>query len=481
MSEKPLNVLWIMTDEHRTDSLGCYGNSQAQTPNIDRLAEQGVCFRNAFVQNPVCVPSRVSMLSGRYGRSTRVMTNDSILDRVGATFLPELFFRSGYQTVNIGRIDCLRRSHSQAQEGMVGFYRQHTLPDLPQNGLTRFCQQSGDSKHPMSPLGKMWNVADSLSDPRRNQRMLLYGTYPGAPEETTEAMLIDRAVDFLRTRDTTAPFFLRVSLLPPHTPVLPPAPYDRMHEPADMEMPEEEDLEDKPSWQKRYRALFAMWDLPEHDRRAYKSHYYGLVSHVDAQIGRLLQALQTAGLQDHTLIVLNSDHGTMLGDKGGLITKGPFDYDETNRVPFIFSCPGRLPEGRHVDELVELIDMAPTLLDMADLGSHAGFHGRSLLPVIQGEQPGREMVFSEGGEDDHIRLCVRTRRHKMTVFPVTREGELYDLENDPRETINLFRRQGFSAVRRELSDALAGWLRRFPAHPDGQVVTPGDLKTLCNH
>ena len=445
------NILWIMTDEQRADSLACYGSPFAQSPHIDALAARGARFERAYVQNPVCVPSRGSVLTGRYCRCLGMMQNGDSLPADAVT-LTEVLNGHGYTTVNYGKIHLGSGPHGFSQHDTAGDragVSPYRAPEAPADGFP--------VKH----------VTDKMSPP-----VIISGTYPGAVEDHEAYQRVQKGIDFLKSAPSR-PFLLRVSILSPHTPVLAPPPYDRMCDPADMPIEKITDaaLASKPSPQRRFCEYYHVRDLSDEDLRVWKAHYYGLASFVDAQIGRLLAVLDETGLAENTIVALHADHGCMVGDKG-LVTKGPFDYEQTNRVPFVMSYPKELPTGAVFRQFVEMVDFMPTILDLCGLEIPRTVQGRSLLPLMRGEtEQHRDAVFSEGdglnldGTKERIReprSTVRAERYKLVHFPRLEEGELYDLERDPMETENLFDDAGHAAVKQELLERLRIWRERYP-------------------
>ena len=443
------NILWIMTDEQRVDSLGCYGNAWAKTPHVDALAGRGVRMNRAYVQSPICVPSRGSMLTGRYCRCLGMMQNCDSLGHDEIT-LTRVLNAHGYTTANFGKVHLGGGPH--------GFMHHDATGD--RSGVSPYEAPDAAGGFPVRA------VTDQVSP-----AVIVSGTYPGRVEDHEAYVRTQGGIDFLASAPAE-PFMLRVSLLSPHTPVLAPAPYDALHDPVDMPIVDidDDELATKPSPQRRYCDYYRVRELSDADRRRWMAHYHGLASFVDAQIGRLLGALDRSGMAGNTIVALCSDHGCMVGDKG-MVTKGPFDYEPTNRVAFILSAPWELPQGEVCEDFAELVDFMPTLLDLCRVRIPETVQGRSLAPRLRGEVQGhRDAVFSEG---DGINLdglkppprvprcAVRTERYKLVHFPQLDEGELYDLEADPQERINRFNDSGYAAVRQQLLDRLAEWHRRF--------------------
>ena len=519
-SERP-NILWIMTDEHRTDSLQCYGNSWARSPNLDRLAERGILFEQAFVQSPICVPSRASMLTGKYAHTCEVLNNSHNLnltswhrarmadaiekvgekvfeekaltlgrqslrrmfhEKFGAEVLPppvaraggwnagimqlanqlgiigkgpdhrmfpEILAEHGYQTINIGKL------HHRAPR--PGFQRHLTVPDLEHAfwfGLHKSFDPAdyGLIHHPSFPA-------------------IFAGRFPADASETTSAKWTNRAIDYLNNK-VTAPFLLRLSLRSPHTPVLPPIPYHEMFDPKDMPipMPSAEEI----AGTSRYdRARLFQDGFNEEQRRQTWASYFGLAAFVDHEIGRLLRALAASPHSKNTIVVFTVDHGSHLGEHG-LYQKSTF-FDESVRVPFMLSWPGRIPTAR-VSDLVEMVDLAPTLLDLCEIDVPNDMAGRNLVP--NGKSAGssqREAAFSEiyagkydlqwlrGEPAGTVRRMIRTPEWNMSVYypedPLYGpDGSLYDLIEDPSETNNLYYQSKYRAVVTKLHKRLTEWV-----------------------
>jgi len=414
------NIVWVFLDQCRADVLGCYGHPFIQTPNIDRLAASGVLFENAFCQNPVCVPSRVSMLSGLYCHQTGVYDNDGAM-RPEQSFLLRGLNAAGYRTAGIGKV------HLGLPPLEAGFLA-HT--DFAHEGLGHW---NVPADYPKDwPWGRM--SAPDFAKP------IMYATDMCPREKTYCARGVSEAITQLEGLDRgTEPFMLRLSLNRPHTPVTSPKPYDTMY--ADRTtLPEYTETE-------RGRQPSTLLDHMRHrwfDRISpeetlyIRSYYYGLVTHVDDEIGRLFDAVANSGRAEDTLVLLTVDHGCMLGEHG-LYTKQPHYHAETARVPMILSWPGRLPVGERVPGLVEMVDLLPTLFDLCGIPIPDEVVGRSLLPVISGEAPGREDVYAEQKTPDNPLHWqgIRTERYSYWRYTHTGDRMLFDLENDPLERENL--------------------------------------------
>jgi len=259
-------------------------------------------------------------------------------------------------------------------------------------------------------------------------------------ERTYSAVGVSEAIDIFEKHDfSSSPLFLRLSLDRPHTPVSSPKPYDTMY--ADQAC-----LPDFPPFEKAAQLPLLKafirareWDkFTDDEILKVRYYYYGLVTHLDYELGRLLDVVENSSQQDRTIVVLSADHGCMLGEHG-LYVKCPHYYTETARVPFILSWPGVLPSAARIKGLVEMVDLLPTLCELSDISIPSGASGRSLLPVLHAQESGREDVFAEQGHEGsglHW-VAIRTERYSYTHYLNTDEKMLFDLTNDPHEQDNL--------------------------------------------
>ncbi len=443
------NVLWLMADQLRADTMGCAGHPVVRTPHIDRLAAEGAHFTNTFCAAPVCVPSRAGMLTGRHLFAHGAVSNRHPM-REGEVRFPELVREAGWRTANVGK-------HHAGCSAREVWSEQITVED--RFGATK------PSSVPFDPAN-FPNVTFIANEVCSNANRILHGKYPAGVNLTKSYILSSRGVEWLRWNDDPRPFFLRVSYDDPHPPVIPPEPFHGMYGPEDV--PEqiwtgqEESIRSKPSTVGEYLRYQHQDRISLQDHRRHAAAYFGLVSHLDAQIGRLLDYLDESGLADNTIVILNSDHGHMIGEHG-LTHKGPFCYEGTLHIPTIIRWPRRIPPGTRVDALAHGVDLMPTLMDLLGLAPPEGLHGRSMVPLLEGGDDGREHVFCQW--EDYV-FCVRGRRWKLTWYDSDGDGELYDLEADPLEKENLFGRETLADVQAGLLDALHQWRRRYARRED---------------
>ncbi len=311
------NILWLMTDEQRTDSLGAYGSHWAQSPNLDRLMADGVVFQNAYTPAPVCQPARESILTGDYPSQTRVWKNLGFhaLER---HYLTRAFMEAGYRSATFGK------QHYSGTERAFAF---------EENGVR-------------STLVDCYGYAPEYNEedygvikyPGEYAPWVLGGTFPAPAEEKQEFILIDHAIAWLEAQPDDTPFLLRISFSAPHTPVVPPRPFDTRIPEESIKLPVPGSLPvDSPTWLKEWAEGSGSHCLSAEEISKARQFYYGEVAFVDQQFGRLLDWMESKGMLENTIIVYVSDHGTHIGDYG-LVQKQTM-FETVARVPYFFWFP----------------------------------------------------------------------------------------------------------------------------------------------
>ncbi len=433
------NLLILTNDQHRSDCLGCMGNPVIRTPNIDRLASQSATYTNHFVQTPQCVPSRVSLATGRYPHVHRTPTNAYILADDEQT-LARILNRAGYLTAAVGEMPFAPRSYT--------------------GGFAKILANGADHEALLEKHG--WHGA-SLTAERRKQlddhaarsKAQFQASAVPWPKELDESFFFaEKACEFLRAH-AKEPFFLHVNFRRPHHPFDPPVPYDRMYEnaafPPSHSRPGE--MTDKPPQQQQALRNSVGFDLTTMSPAALdrvKSCYYGMITLNDEAIGAVLKQMHDLDLDRDTVVIFNSDHGEMLGDHG-LLFKGGYMYDEVLHVPLILRAPGRIQPGSRVDKLCEEIDVLPTVLELLGVAAPDGIQGESLLGSKK-----KQAIFAEFPTIK----TVRTLEWKLVHYPGAKYGELYNLKNDPNELFNLWADPKYAPRRAEMAGMLADWLIR---------------------
>ncbi len=461
------NILWLMTDEQRTDSLGLYGSSWAVSPHLNALARDATVFRNAYTPAPVCMAARLSLLSGKHPCETGVWGNEGH-PQVRFESLLEPFHEAGYASATFGK------QHYGGAERVFGTERGFVVSEAvgcyDYNPPYR-CQDYGGIRYP----GK-W-------------KWILGGTFPEDAEKKRERQAVRAALEWLENLASDTPFLLRLSFSAPHTPVVPPPPFDTLIPEAAIELPPEGDrlIGDPPGWlMKHVEMRWAHLLHPEEIRRM-RRFYYGETAFVDHAFGILLDRMRETGRLENTIIAFVSDHGTHLGDQDQ-VQKGTF-FETNAKVPYFIRVPDSVGRcGRHIETPVGTITLLPTLIDLAGLELPTWVRGLSLKEVILGRtDPSPEPVYSEIAPDLERLVMVRDGRYKlmMDADDESDGGVLVDLDADPLETRNLYRSAEHRTVRDRLErlvrDHLAGTgpiqvfakkLERIQTDPEGRVICP---------
>lgn len=453
-----------MLDDGRQDAVGCYGKKWAKTPNLDKLAARGVRFQTAVVQNPVCVPSRTSMKTGHYcstfginamGKPPAVPGKYMKTAKRDLPNLLNTWKEVGITPVNVGKThafqkDWLRKGDAAA---LVDFLANPRGPE----GKKKFEEAKDFDYRPVNIKTHKWMIG---------------GIVPYAPQDTQTWRVGDlgvKALEELAAKDE--PFFLRVSFHAPHVPCRIPKEYFIDPATIDLPLPTEEELNSKPRFEREQLRVYAGGlDLTKEQIDICRGTYYGMVALVDAQVGRLVEVLKKTGRLDNTIIAFNSDQGFQLGEHG--LWKKRVLYEQNVLIPCIMTCPALLPEGKVIEEPVEMIDFVPTLMDLSGLNVPDNIRGRSLMPLIAGKaKKWNEAVFCEidhsGSMYEELRgksgrrLMVRTKEWKLIYFMDERtedkDGALYNLKNDPDEKVNLYNVKKHARVIKRLERLAQKW------------------------
>jgi len=442
-----------MADQLRRDALGCFGNGVIQTPTIDALAQEGVRFGYMFTAYPVCAPNRASIVTGRYPTVHRLRANGMRLPTSELTLM-QVLRAAGYRTYASGKMHFGPQWQFPSDGGPIMDPDPSTAID-PQPGEDEFPWYGFDracltEDHRMGPYGgylarRGYNVWDELHSASTAQHATVRSPFPEEHHQTT--WITDRALDYLKGHPPDVPFFLWVSYVHPHHPFNPPAPYDAMYRPQDMPLPvwREGEVEDWPeAYRRKYFATeggheaVGMCHLQDADWGRIKATYYGMISLIDKNMGRLIEALRARGQLEDTAVIFTADHGDNLGDHH-LLFKGT-TYDCVTAMPFVLSWPGHVPSGEERGLLASSIDVMPTILDLVGLRcpEPSPIQGGSLVPALDDEDYClRDALLIENAG---LRRTVRTRDALLTWHGPDTQGELYDLVADPDCVHNLWGR-----------------------------------------
>lgn len=417
------NVLFIAVDDLRT-ALGCYGDTFAKTPALDALARAGVRFDRAYCQYTLCNPSRASLLTGRYPSRTRVTNNDTwFRDTIpDAVTLPEHFRAHGYVTARTGKI--LHGGLEDAKSWEIGAEPRTRSPAVSAN---RRAQQRQTMKRAGMALDRPWLAREDDAARLGDHKVATH------------------AIEFLRElKGGDRPFFLAVGFAKPHTPFIAPKKYFMLHDAERVKLPV--DFAGRPAALPGVPAIAVSprnGDLfmDEHPTPAVAREaiaaYHAAVSFVDAQIGRVLAALDEHRLRENTIVVFFGDHGFHLGEKGKWSKHGSL-YEPAARVPMIIAAPGMRGIGRTSGRTVELLDIYPTLADLAGLPIPDRIDGQSLQPLLDNPDARWSHPAYTSTRSGLEGASVRTERYRYTEWRAEKGGaELYDYETDPHELRNL--------------------------------------------
>jgi arylsulfatase A-like enzyme len=473
------NVLLILTDQHRLSAVGAYGPTPCRTPHIDSLAAGGVRFETAYTACPVCSPARATIMTGLYPHGHGMVCNTN---NIGCSVhdlpdRPELLSRrlgaAGYRCGYSGKwhMGGLDAGHP------VPFYsvvEPHTLPrDVGFEGQNFPGHGGGGQQYPeyqayLRELGlthrvKPWDGPAPLFKGN--------GRYPGYEEEipvegTVSYFLAGNTIDLMkRFQAEEQPFFIWHSFWGPHGPYLAPREFVDLYRGAEIPPWPNYDWPSRkipgPHHSKIHPDHESLgWDYWASAIRA----YYAFTGLIDAQIGRMLDHLDRSGLAENTVVIFSADHGETLGSHGGLTDKGYHHFEETHRIPLIVRLPGGRGAGRLVREFASLADLYPTILELAGAAPMDGWkvHGRSLVPLLEGRPAApRDAAFTEFHGLGSYGLSQRTIRCGGLKYGYNCGGtdELYDLEADPHETVNLVADPRYAAAARRLRQRLLEWMR----------------------
>lgn len=490
LKRKP-NILLLFSDQHQADCMGFQNHPDVITPNLDELANSGTVFNRAYCQDGVCVPSRMSLMTGLYPRRLGILHNDdnsSVMDEVVS--LPSVLKQNGYCTAAFGK----RHLKGAADLGW-DYHRGHSKDETPGNSYWEWIEQHGYLDEFLSDWGAEFG-----------------GKYPAAdlgtrisklPENMTmEAFSAQQTIAFLREqKNRDKPFFCWTSFYRPHQPYNAQKRFLDMYDYSSWGSGTAKDDAIKkpatlnqspdalpPALKEWHEGKNKVWRLDKAARdeqlwRFYIASYYALITEIDHHIGAIMKALEEEGLLENTIVVYTSDHGDFVG-RHGMIEKcalGHNIYEETLRVPLIVSCPGRIQQGRTIHELAEMFQLYPTLLELADIERPRATHAIdavSLAAVLLGGKPSkRDYIVSENWSQ----ASVITDRHKLgiwldpTEYAKNRDfrpcGDmLFDRLHDPDEIENVIGKAEYQEAEQQLRAYYDQFTRAVPATGKNEII-----------
>jgi arylsulfatase A-like enzyme len=440
--KKPRNVIFILSDDHRYDFMGFLNKPKfLETPSMDRMAREGAYIKNATVSTALCSPSRASILTGQYAHRHGVVDNNTRVP-AGTRFFAQDLQKAGWQTAFMGK------------------WHMGHASDEPRPGFNKWISFKGQGVY-FNPTfnidGKQVKRQGHVSD-----------------------LLTDYALDWLKDgRDQGRPFFLYLSHKAVHAMFEPAKRHHGKYDDVELEYPRsmaytEENYKGKPQWVKEQRNSWHGVDHMYHgqmDFDTFYRRYCETLLSVDESIGRIIKYLESNNLAEETLVMYMGDNGFVFGEHG-LIDKRHM-YEESMRVPFLAWCPGTIKSGSVIEELIQNIDIAPTVMDVAGLKTPERMDGRSFLPILQGKKISwRDAAFYEYYWERNFPHTptthgVRTNRYKYIHYHgIWDIDELYDLKNDPEEMTNLIDSPKHQDLIKDLNSRMFEWLEKT----DGMLI-----------
>ncbi len=451
--KKP-NVLVLLTDQQRYDTIGVAGYSHMITPNLDYLASSGCLYTNAHSSNPVCMPARHDLLTGLPGRAHGYFTNNrQPIKDYSLPTLPRIFQENGYRTVAVGKMHFFpRRMH----HGFGDMFLMEEIPDCRQNDqYATYLKEQG-----LEHIQNLHGIRPHIYHIPQNSQMdeAHHGTN----------WVADKMIEWLQ-QNKEEPFFMMGGWISPHPPCALPKEYRGLY--SGQEIPEHVPLSRNCLFGKEENEWYGDIDS-EQEKRSIREEYYSSITMVDKHIGRVLNYLEESGILDNTLIIFTSDHGEMLQDKGFYCKMLP--YEGAVRIPFIIRYPERFNKGVKNDKFVSLLDIMPTCLDVCGLEYNGGkyeLEGESLCSESAKKHRINQVSSCGVGADRWV--MNRNKRYKYIYWYNRGYEELFDMQNDPGELVNLMETENYPESEYiKLRDGVIDYEKQWG--PDGVIVN-GDF------
>jgi len=446
------HILVIMTDQQRYDCLGVTGHPILKTPNIDRIAERGTLFTHAHTTSPLCMPARISLISGQYPHNTHIWENEGRLPSDTETYVKALK-RGGYRTCHIGKAHLYYHENTDIKKEepymhSLGwddvFETQGTWSSVKANSIYYdYLKENGLNDVFDDYLIELDKMPDHI-------RRFIAESSPLPEEHVLDSFIGRKVVQYVKDYQDSRPSFLFVGFAGPHEPWDAPGRFSTMYDPEKCPDPiPEGNTGEWLSMQSREYDHWAQYIQPEnpHKYKEIAANYFGKISLIDEWIGRILDAYEEKGWLDNTVIMFLSDHGEMLGDLGR-VSKSMF-YESAVRVPLIIRLPDQLPKISNA--LVETIDIYPTLLEIASCESIIKSDGKSLLPILTGSI---DKVHDNILSEVHTHTMIRDYKWKLVVGQHGETLQLFNFQDDPYEQTNLAGHPNYRKVELKMRSTL---------------------------
>lgn len=460
-SEK-LNVLFIASDDMRPQ-LGCYGDTTVKSPNLDALAKRSLLFNHSYVQQALCSPSRIAMLSGCYPATTGIFEIGPALRSTmpDISTMPQYFKDHGYHTRSLGKIYHVGIDDDASWTIPAWHSKQPRVSEGTKQAVARMMKdaEAKGIEIPKRGIGSRNSAIPAFESVNCNDDDLLDGdTAKNAIAQLRE-----------HSKNPAQPFFLAVGFANPHVPWIAPKKYFDLYDPAKLPLAENEFLpQNAPDFAATSGTDFRWYngvpqgDLPESYKRQCLQGYFAAISYIDAQVGRLMQALNETGLDKNTIVVFWTDHGYYMGEHTWWGAKHN-NYEGATRNALMLAIPGMKTAGQKTQSLVQSVDLAPTLVDLCGLPAHHGFEGKSLTPILADPQANvNEAAYSWYPKSGYLGVAMRTQQWLYVEWTKPGEktvSELYDAVRDPQNDFNLAGKPEHSQTIAALSKQLR---KKFP-------------------
>ena len=475
MSEnKKKNIIWFCTDQQHYNTITAMGNSEIKTPNLDRFIREGVAFRNTYCQCPVCTPSRASFLTGRYPRSTKVCYNGNDTFSKDEFLVTKMLADAGYICGLVGKCHLTAaqdpsRVELRTDDGYAMFKWSHHPHDDWASGVNSYQEWLKEKGYRWEDIygGRYLHQTVWPPVPQPNFTGVSTGTPPELHQTT---WCVEEAIQFIEKNNRAKekkPWLVSINSFDPHPPLDPPQAYKDKLDPETLSLPlwQDGEFDNKPPhYLNDYikggqeGATESVIGMSDEQKRELRRDYYAQIMLIDDQFGRLIDYLDENDLREDTIVIFHSDHGEMNGDHG-LHWKGAYFYEQLVHVPMIWSCPGTILQDRISNALVELVDIAPTLLELCGFEIPQAMQGKSLASLLTGESDlnvHKDSIYTEyyGALYKSQQFMFATMyydgRFKLVCYHGEQYGELYDLDADPHEFNNLWDNIKYRDLKHEL-------------------------------
>lgn len=450
MNDLRPNIVLIITDQQRYDTIRSLGYSYAQTPVLDQMISEGTHFTQCHITASSCAPARASLFTGLYAHNHRVLRNGSTWPNTWVSRLSE----AGYYCVNIGKM------HTVPYEESFGYDHRFVVENKERSRHPSLVSSNPQGPEYLDELDKAFQ-SKGIAKPDKEY----YGAVPvddsalgayewsGPSELHPDNFVADAAEAWIDQYQGREPLFLEIGLPGPHPPYDPPAEFIERYEGVDIPVQEfdQQELESQPEALKELRRSLSERfvdsfsfdvDASLTARKRQRMHYMANVTLIDERVGTILEALKRTGRLENTVVIFTSDHGDCMGDHG--MPQKWSMYEAVTRVPLIIWSPGRIRAGHQVDDLFQWFDLGPTILELARISVPDEFEAISMNQALEGHDgTGRDYVYCEHARDaimtgTNWEMMVRDPKFKLVEFFDTDEGQLFDLENDPNEICDLW-------------------------------------------